>query len=237
MTISAQMKTTIPTPQQLRKQHLEEALQNKVGSKGIEAVPLSKRTGIMYNARLQRLVNQIRKRINENIVPLIRRLESQYTADSWDDDINSAFDDEFNFWSSENVHDVFEQMALDFAEDANETNRRGFLRSTERIGINLYGDSQKIRDYLKATATDNVSLIKSIPEQYLGQVRSSVMTNMRAGNRPGVIVNSLRDQYGITQNRARLIARDQTAKINSGLNQRRQRESGFEYFQWLFEIS
>ena len=110
MTISAQMKTTIPTPQQLRKQHLEEALQNKVGSKGIEAVPLSKRTGIMYNARLQRLVNQIRKRINENIVPLIRRLESQYTADSWDDDINSAFDDEFNFWSSENVHDVFEQI-------------------------------------------------------------------------------------------------------------------------------
>jgi len=80
---------------------------------------------------------------------------------------------------------------------------------------------------------DNSRLITSIPEQYLTQVESIVMNNVRAGGRPAAISKQLADQFGITSARAKLIARDQTAKVNGDLSARRQTQSGFEYFEWV----
>lgn len=218
---------------ELRQQHLKEAMENRPRRRQIEGVSLSRQAGIMYNARLQRLVNQIKKRIDANIIPLIKTLESNYTADSWSDDIKRALLGELDFWNSEQVASVIRDVAREFVHTANEANLRGFKKSMQSVGFDLFGDSPRLQDYLKATTEDNVALIKSIPEQYLQQVERSVMANMRAGQRPQVIVNQLRERYQLTQSRAKLIARDQASKINSGLSEQRQRSAGFEYFQWV----
>jgi uncharacterized protein with gpF-like domain len=191
------------TPKDLRQQHLKEAMANKPRRRKIEAVPLSKQAGIMYNAHLQRMVRHIKRRIDQQIIPLIRGLEGSYTADSWDDDITNAFKSEKAFWESAETASIMERIAGEFVITANEANRKKFSKSMQSVGLDLFGDSPTLQDYLGASTKDNVALIKSIPEQYLQQVERTVMTNMRAGNRPGIIVKQLQERYQLTQSRAK----------------------------------
>ncbi|WP_289281556.1 phage minor head protein, partial [Methylophaga sp. UBA5088] len=69
--------------------------------------------------------------------------------------------------------------------------------------------------------------------QYLNNVANTVLTGMRNGVLARDIAKQLSDDYGVTQRRARFIARDQTAKVNGEIDKRRQVDAGFEYFQWL----
>lgn len=88
-------------------------------------------------------------------------------------------------------------------------------------------------DYIQASIVDNTRLITSIPEQYLTQVESIVFNNVRAGGRPSAIAKQLQQQLGVTERRAKMIARDQTSKVNADLSEKRQREAGFPYFEWV----
>src|SRR5690606_6949986 len=85
---------------------------------------------------------------------------------------------------------------------------------------------------LAVSTADNVALIKSIPSQYLTQVESIVMANVRAGGRPSNIAKALQQQLGVTERRAKMIARDQVNKINSNLASMRIKDVGFKYFKW-----
>jgi len=102
----------------------------------------------------------------------------------------------------------------------------------KRIGLDIYGDSQVLQDYLDASVYDNTQLIKSIPSQYLTRVQTIVTTNTRAGLRPSAITKVIQDEFGVTERRAKMIARDQTSKLTGDLMEKRQREAGFPYFEW-----
>ena len=86
---------------------------------------------------------------------------------------------------------------------------------------------------MQASVYDNARLIKSIPSQYLTNIESIVMSNVRAGGRWEAVAKQLQQEYGVTDRRAKLIARDQTAKINGQLSAKRQVAAGFEYFRWV----
>jgi SPP1 gp7 family putative phage head morphogenesis protein len=67
----------------------------------------------------------------------------------------------------------------------------------------------------------------------LEQVSNIVMANMRAGMRPSFIEKALSEQFGVTARRAKMIARDQTSKVQGELNKRKQTAAGFSYFRWV----
>ncbi len=227
---------TATTSQELLTQQLNQVTKRKK-PKGIKA-PVA--VGIAYNAELQRMVREVSKDINENIVPLVRALEPQYQADSaigttdtWVDILTSALTLLKNKWASPRFVEVSNRLASKFVLTASAANEKKFTDSMRSFGINVYADSQELSDYLAASAYDNSRLIQSIPAQYLTQVDSIVMTNVRAGGRSSSIVKQLSEQFGVTSRRAKFIARDQTAKINGDLNKIRQQNAGFEYFQWI----
>ncbi|ACG60347.1 gp25 putative head protein [Iodobacter phage PhiPLPE] len=190
-----------------------------------------------YNAELQRIVRAVRADIDAALIPMIKALERDYIADSWVDVISGGFRSLLAKWNSEQYRVLANRLASQFVQAANTKNDRKFKNSlgieVQGLGVNIYGGSPELQDYLAASAYDNALLIKSIPAQYLGQVESLVMTNMRAGLRPSAITRQLQQQFGITQRRAKFIARDQTSKINGDLNEKRQKAIGGEYFQWL----
>jgi SPP1 gp7 family putative phage head morphogenesis protein len=105
-------------------------------------------------------------------------------------------------------------------------------RTQKNLGIDVYGNDENLQTVIEASIFDNTRLIKSIPEQYLAQVESIVVTNTRAGNRSSTIAAQLSEQFGVTQRRAKFIARDQTAKVNSAIAQKRIEAAGYEFFQW-----
>lgn len=90
-----------------------------------------------------------------------------------------------------------------------------------------------MRDVAKATVYQNVQLIKSIPQQYLGKVEGIVMRGVQEGRDLGYVAKELRAQFGVTRRRAALIARDQNNKATSAFNRARQIELGIEEAIWL----
>lgn len=209
-----------------------------------EANPLDA-IGIQYNAKLQRLVRRIKKDVDGHLMPLIRRLAREYvqdsgglvpssprvaTTDAWSDQILALMRFLFDRWRSEPVNAGARRIAEEFVQSALKRSERDMKRSA---GIDIFSGSEKMRDYLKASVQQNVQLIQSIPQKYLEEVETLVMANMRAGMRPSYIERALSQQFGVTSRRAKLIARDQTSKIQGEIGRRQQQDAGFKYFRWV----
>lgn len=90
-----------------------------------------------------------------------------------------------------------------------------------------------MRDVLDATVNANVSLIKSIPSQYLSQVEGMVMRSVQSGRDLRQLSKDLQEQLGVTKRRAAFIARDQNSKATSALSRARELELGLEYAEWV----
>lgn len=220
---------------------LEQQLKSITERKDIRPKPveLSKATGIEYNALLKKLVREIKNDVNQ-LLPLLRQLAPEYqtdsiiaTNDTYVTQITSALRRLVDKWNSPEFRGIATRMASQFVRTANNVNQERFSKSMKGFGIDIFGDDTNLQDYIDASIFDNTRLITSIPEQYLTQVESIVMTNVRAGGRPSSIAKLLQNQFDVTENRAKMIARDQTAKVNGDLNKKRQIASGFEYFEWI----
>lgn len=88
------------------------------------------------------------------------------------------------------------------------------------------------RDLIQAAIQENVSLIRSIPEQYFKDVEGAVMRSVSAGHDVGALAKTLQESYGVTKRRAAFIARDQTHQASAHLNRGRQLELGIVESEW-----
>lgn len=118
----------------------------------------------------------------------------------------------------------------------------------EAIGVDvshiLHGDTRILQAMREATKT-NIALIKTIPEQYLFGLRDEkgklirhgvedVITDAWSrGERWESVVEQVAAVGGVTENRAKLIARDQTAKMNADFNRERCNQVGIERGEWM----
>lgn len=184
-------------------------------------------TEIAYNRKLQQIVKLVRDDIDAELVPVIKQSVPEYVADSWSDVIAAALQRLVERWTSPFARRQAREIAGTFVTDAS---TRAMRRT---VGIDLYGGNDQLIDYLKAAADQNAALITSIPAQYLEQVSNIVVGNMRQGMRPSYIEQQLVKQFGVTTRRAKLIARDQTSKIQGEITRIRQVNSGILYFRWL----
>ena len=89
------------------------------------------------------------------------------------------------------------------------------------------------RDILVATIAENVSLIKSIPAQYLDHVEQLVMRSVTQGRNIGYLTKQIEKHYTVSHKRAVLIARDQNNKATSALNRARCLELGLKEAIWM----
>ena len=79
---------------------------------------------------------------------------------------------------------------------------------------------------------DNIRLIQSIPAQYLETLHGKMVATIRNGGSHRDLVTLIRDSYRLPKSRARLIARDQTGKLNGQLTRYRQQQIGVEEYVW-----
>lgn len=92
--------------------------------------------------------------------------------------------------------------------------------------------SGPLANIYKANVAENVSLIKSIPAEYLTKVMGSVMRAITTGNGLQDLIPALEKYEGQTHRRARNIALDQTRKAYNSINRGRMQALGIEAFQW-----
>lgn len=90
-----------------------------------------------------------------------------------------------------------------------------------------------MREFMIGSIAQNVSLIKSIPQEYMTKVQGAVLRSITAGNGLADLQPFFEDQEGITSRRAATIARDQTHKAYGGLNKGRMEAVGIQEFEWV----
>lgn len=95
-------------------------------------------------------------------------------------------------------------------------------------------DGTDVGAILDMTLGENVALIRSISAEHFAEVGRAVLDNYRGVPLPGDVslTKRLQDIGGITKNRAKFIARDQTSKLTGNLNQARMQENGIDEYIW-----
>lgn len=87
-----------------------------------------------------------------------------------------------------------------------------------------------VADRLIEAASENVALIKTIPEQYFDRVTQAVVESQTKGTD---LAAELQKIAGITERRARFIADDQTRKVFNSLNAKRAMKAGVRKGEWI----
>lgn len=124
-------------------------------------------------------------------------------------------------------------LAIRVAQNIETFNAQQVDRAFRRVFGSDYSRFEPwLTQEIKAFTKGNVGLIKSIPEQYFEKVEGVVLRGAQVGRLPRDIAEDIVNQFGVTERRAALIARDQVAKFNGNLTQLRQKAVGVTKYIW-----
>lgn len=103
------------------------------------------------------------------------------------------------------------------------------------LGINLMEDyymGEFFQTALDRWVDENVSLIKTIPAETLGDMRVIVKEGFLNGKSTTCIMKEIQQKYDVEKNHARLLARDQIGKLNAAVTKAQQQDAGIEEYIW-----
>ena len=132
----------------------------------------------------------------------------------------------------------FDDMAATIAERFIQSGKKAtdsaMMQSFKDAGWTVqFKPTRAIKDAMNASVVENISLIKSIPQQYLKNVEGSVMRGFTNGRDLKQISDELQKHYGVTKRRAAFIARDQSSKLTATVTQARRIELGLFEAEWI----
>jgi SPP1 gp7 family putative phage head morphogenesis protein len=108
------------------------------------------------------------------------------------------------------------RLGRTFARRASTAIRFQMAQAGQAAGLKslfkVRGQSRRANDVFQSVVAENVSLIKTISQQYHAQVETVMMQGIQNGRDLNFISTELDKRYDITDKRARMIARDQTNK-------------------------
>ena len=130
--------------------------------------------------------------------------------------------------------DMAEGIATRFVESGRKACDASMMAAFKDAGWTVqFKPTRAMRDAMNATINENVSLIKSIPQQYLTDVEGIVMRGFTKGRDLASISTELQSRYGVTKRRAALISRDQSNKLTATVVQTRRVELGLFEAEWV----
>jgi len=89
-------------------------------------------------------------------------------------------------------------------------------------------------EVVKAWVANDLTLIKSLTDEYIKKVNSIVVEGISNGEtNDSIMRRMMATNKNMTKSRASLIARDQVGKLNGRLIKRRNQESGLNLYEWL----
>ena len=133
------------------------------------------------------------------------------------------------------INSIALMMARGFVNRLNRNNDNTFKANLRNnVGLDLKGsiEAEGLTDALKVIVSQNVALIKSVKDEYKDNIGKLLRDNVLEGNRPTNLVTQIKDIGGVTKSRAKLIARTETAKINTDMTQLRSEALGAKTYVW-----
>lgn len=187
----------------------------------------------MYRRRLRKLIDEMHASIAYWIEAAYKANEPAMAADEAPYAALRAALRKLRARWQRNFNQAAEDLARYFAKDVADRSDAALRSILRRGGFSVkFTMTPAARDIIGATVAENVSLIKSIPQQYLKDVEGAVMRSVQTGRDLGSLTKELQRSYGVTYRRAALIARDQNNKATSAMQAARQKELGITEAIW-----
>lgn len=181
-----------------------------------------------YQRRLERLVDEMNASVTYWLTAAYKANEPATMArdESSANTLNRVMRALARRWNKR-FAELSQDLARHFATSVAERTDGALKAALKRGGFTVeFRLSAAANDVLQSTVQQNVSLIKSISSQYLGQVQEMVMRSVAQGRDIGGLTKELQDRYGITRRRAAFIARDQNNRSTADIQRVRQVELG-----------
>lgn len=209
-----------------------------------------------YEVKYRRLLRSYVKKadylITKRLFKMLKKLTAKYRAN--DDDVIDAF-----AGAQEDLEGLFEQfapMVVKLLTQMKNADRKKFYRHYDRyinkkqktlpletqtefadrlFGVSLENilEQENIQDSFALAIEQNLDLIKTLTEKQLSRIKNVVLSDLRAGNfSQKTIRDTIEHDFGISSRHADFIARDQSHKMTSTLNQLRYQNLGWTKYIW-----
>jgi SPP1 gp7 family putative phage head morphogenesis protein len=181
----------------------------------------------------QRTLRSIARVLHESTMSRIETIKSLLNARQDESDSEYIMRLVKEAYAATGATDKALQRAARIAEQVRGYNQGEFynvLRSA--LKVDIFVQDPDLRNIMEEFTAENVRLIKSIPDQYFGQLQGIVSRGLTDGTLAKDMVADIQDLYGVTSRRAQLIARDQIGSLNGMITQKRQMSAGIGVYQW-----
>ena len=133
---------------------------------------------------------------------------------------------------------VLDKLAKEVAQEVVGKSKKDYEKRLMKIlrkkGFTVnFNHSAKVQEQSQIALGENVALIKSIGNEYLDKVNSAVWRSVKNGYDVQSLIGQLRQIDGVTDRRAKIIARDQVGKLNQAFEDARAAELGVKEAIWL----
>lgn len=112
-------------------------------------------------------------------------------------------------------------------------NQKQYLKTMNSVlGVDIFLDEPWLEPQLELFSNQNAQLIENMTLNEIERVSGIIQRGLQEGSSLESITNNIENSFGITRRHARLIARDQTTKLNGSLTKLRQQEVGITTYEW-----
>ena len=183
-----------------------------------------------YRESLYAMIKDMRQDIIKDVVTPYR---SGLAMDGITDWIGHVIDSLVTRWQR-NLDNLASVVADDFAKRTQTNYDKRLQTLLKRKGFAVqFQNSRSVQEQAQIVIGENVSLIKSIGNQYLDNVRAAVWRSVKGGYDTQGLIEQLMHIDGVSERRAKNIAKDQIAKANQAFEDARAQELGITEAIWL----
>jgi SPP1 gp7 family putative phage head morphogenesis protein len=188
---------------------------------------------LWYKSELLRLVRLLRGTTEADLLPLLKQQAQGFGGDAVPMSVAEQIQrTAAKFGNVKQTATRLSRIAVQKNLEATDKQLVDHVKQAVNVDIRAVLTNDGVREAIKAATDANVDLITSIPEEYFGKVAKALSDNWTAGARWEDLSDALSHVGDVTESRAKLIARDQTSKMNGAFNEARQTSIGIEQYQW-----
>lgn len=205
-------------------------MRRKKKNKTKTAPPVKSQKGLekQYQRELNKLGTALIVAVNESILPFLKTTQPEYVVDGIGDTIGAIFRRLNAQFSGTAVFGFAKATATQMVTRVGANNKRRFNKTVEKVtGVDLGGmvRAEGLEDFMSLSVSKNVSLIKSLPEEYLKQVETIVNNGVINGEKYSSIAKKINARVGSANiklaNRIKTIAMNEVQTVNSQISLRR----------------
>lgn len=199
-----------------------------------------------YKAALRKLIDKMTEDVKKQIIELFKDttaddfFEEQKEAAAMDANISSQarilmnmLIKKYNRFFALKSKTLAERMVKESEKISKNTLQLSLKEISKGFSLTRNVIPKGMEEVATALVAENVSLIKSIPEQYLKNVTGAVMRSITTGNGIKDLIPEVNKYQKQTYRRAKNLALDQTRKAYNSINKQRMQTVGVKQFEWI----